>query len=126
MACKEGDNRIVINERYSVVFCPQLLGVVLMNVDNHIVKSELITRLANKYQLTDVEMAPMVTAIIKSMSKQLINHGRIEIRGFGSFSTRKRKERLGRNPKTGEKLMVAQKHVVHFKTGKALNQNINS
>ncbi|HAB78421.1 MAG TPA: integration host factor subunit beta, partial [Gammaproteobacteria bacterium] len=67
-----------------------------------ITKSMLIERIATRYPTLppkDVELA--VKAIFDRMSRQLVEGGRIELRGFGSFSLHKRKARVGRNPKTG-------------------------
>ena len=84
-------------------------------------KSELIDALASKQGhlvLKDVELA--VKAILEHMSKALSSGERIEIRGFGSFSLHYRPPRIGRNPKTGDTVSLASKHVPHFKPGKEL------
>jgi len=59
------------------------------------------------------------------MSQALASGDRIEIRGFGSFSLHFRPPRLGRNPKTGEAVALAGKHVPHFKPGKELRERVN-
>ncbi|RUM54335.1 MAG: integration host factor subunit beta [Methylococcus sp.] len=84
-------------------------------------KSELIDALASKQGhlvLKDVELA--VKAILEHMSQALSSGERIEIRGFGSFSLHYRPPRIGRNPKTGDTVSLASKHVPHFKPGKEL------
>jgi integration host factor subunit beta len=89
-------------------------------------KSELIDRIAQKQsQLSakDVELA--VKAILEYMSQTLESGGRIEIRGFGSFSLHYRVPRIGRNPKTGTPVDLAGKHVPHFKPGKELRDRVN-
>jgi integration host factor subunit beta len=89
-------------------------------------KSELIDRIAQKQsQLSakDVELA--VKAILEYMSQTLESGGRIEIRGFGSFSLHYRVPRIGRNPKTGTPVALAGKHVPHFKPGKELRDRVN-
>ena len=89
-------------------------------------KSELIERIAAKQQqLTakDVELA--VKGILETMSQMLSDGGRIEIRGFGSFSLHYRVPRIGRNPKTGEPVSLSGKHVPHFKPGKELRDRVN-
>lgn len=68
--------------------------------------------------LKDVELA--VKAILEHMSQALSSGERIEIRGFGSFSLHYRPPRIGRNPKTGDTVSLASKHVPHFKPGKEL------
>lgn len=90
-------------------------------------KSELIDQIVSKQtQLSakDVELA--VKAIISYMSEVLSEGGRIEIRGFGSFSLHYRAPRVGRNPKTGEPVELTGKYVPHFKPGKELRDRVNS
>lgn len=89
-------------------------------------KSELIERIASvQTQLSakDVELA--VKMILDHMATALAGGERIEIRGFGSFSLHYREARLGRNPKTGEKVELAGKFVPHFKPGKELRDRVN-
>jgi integration host factor subunit beta len=92
-----------------------------------VTKSELIEALAKKQPhlaLKDVELA--VKCIIEKMNQTLSSGQRIEIRGFGSFSLHKRPQRMGRNPKTGESVALAEKYVPHFKPGKELRDRVNS
>jgi len=89
-------------------------------------KSELIERIAEKQtqlSLKDIELT--VKAIISYMSETLAEGGRIEIRGFGSFSLHYRAPRIGRNPKTGEAVNLKGKHVPYFKAGKELRGRVN-
>ena len=89
-------------------------------------KSELIEAIAIKQtQLStkDVELA--VKTIIEHMSHSLSTGGRIEIRGFGSFSLHYREPRRGRNPKTGDAVELTGKHGPHFKPGKELRDRVN-
>ena len=89
-------------------------------------KSELIERIAQKQsQLVyrDVELA--VKAILEHMAECLAGGGRIEIRGFGSFSLHYRSGRVGRNPKTGAPVSLPAKYVPHFKPGKKLRERVN-
>ncbi|MDB4362853.1 integration host factor subunit beta [Pseudomonadales bacterium] len=89
-------------------------------------KSELIERIAmRQVQLStkDVELA--VKCVIDQMVDGLAAGDRIEIRGFGSFSLHYRAPRVGRNPKTGEKVNLAGKHVPHFKPGKEMRDRVN-
>jgi integration host factor subunit beta len=60
------------------------------------------------------------------MNQALSSGERIEIRGFGSFSLHKRPQRMGRNPKTGESVALAEKHVPHFKPGKELRDRVDA
>ena len=89
-------------------------------------KSELISQLAAKQpqlDYRDVELA--VKELLVQMSTALAAGERIEVRGFGSFSLRYRPPRIGRNPKTGASVAVADKHVPHFKPGKELRERVN-
>lgn len=89
-------------------------------------KSELIERIvAKQAQLSakDVELA--VKTILEQMSQTLASGDRIEIRGFGSFSLHYRAPRKGRNPKTGDSVELAGKHVPHFKPGKEMRERVN-
>jgi integration host factor subunit beta len=93
---------------------------------NTVTKSELIECIAARYgQLStkDVELA--IKAMIDSMARVLATGGRIEIRGFGSFSLHYRAPRTGRNPKTGDIVKLTGKYVPHFKPGKELRDRVN-
>jgi len=84
-------------------------------------RSELTARLSQHFkQLTTPDVEMVVKTILDGIGDQLANGGRVEIRGFGSFGVNKRPPRRGRNPKTGEQVMVPEKHVPHFKAGKKL------
>ena len=90
-------------------------------------KSELIEVLARKQpQLAyrDIELA--VKTILEYMSASLSSGERIEIRGFGSFSLHFRPARSGRNPKSGEPVLLPAKYVPHFKPGKELRERVNN
>jgi integration host factor subunit beta len=89
-------------------------------------KSELIEKIAavqSQLSAKDVELA--VKMILDHMTVALAEGERIEIRGFGSFSLHFRAARLGRNPKTGEKVDLSGKYVPHFKPGKELRERVN-
>ena len=90
-------------------------------------KSELIHKLSEQFStmsLREVEKA--VDIIFGEISSALAKGGRVELRGFGAFSVRYRERRLGRNPRTGEKVQVEGKHVPFFKAGKSLRERINT
>lgn len=90
-------------------------------------KSELIEALSARQQHlagNDVEMA--VKSMLEQMTHALSGGERIEIRGFGSFSINRRPPRVGRNPRSGEQVMVPEKLVPHFKPGKALREAVDS
>ncbi len=89
-------------------------------------KSELIEKIVavqTQLSVKDVELA--VKMILDHMAEALADGDRIEIRGFGSFSLHYRAPRLGRNPKTGEKVELSGKYVPHFKPGKELKDRVN-
>jgi len=89
-------------------------------------KSELMARLADRYpQLgaKDAELA--VNAILETMKAGLANGRRIELRGFGAFSINCRPPRVGRNPKSGERVPIPEKHVPHFKAGRELRERVD-
>lgn len=89
-------------------------------------KSELIELISRKQKhlpAKDIELA--VKHLLEIMSNALASGERIEIRGFGSFSLHYRPPRMGRNPKTGDAVALAGKHVPHFKPGKDLRDRVN-
>ena len=89
-------------------------------------KSELITRLAsNSTRLSIKNVEDAVRETLALMVDTLTKGNRIEIRGFGSFSLHYRVPRIGRNPKTGEKVQLSGKYVPHFKPGKELKDRVN-
>lgn len=90
-------------------------------------KSELVDQIAlrtNNLSLKQVESS--VKLLLDYMTDTLATGGRIEIRGFGSFSLHYREPRKGRNPKTGESVQLAGKYVPHFKPGKELREQVNA
>ena len=83
-------------------------------------KSELIARLAERYpQLVAKDADFTVKTLLDAMTDALISGQRIEIRGFGSFATNSRPPRIGRNPKSGETVVVPGKRVPHFRRVKS-------
>ncbi len=93
---------------------------------NTVTKSELIEGIAGRYEMLssrDVELA--IKTMIDAMANVLSTGGRIEIRGFGSFSLHYRSPRVGRNPKTGESVTLEGKYVPHFKPGKEMRDRVN-
>lgn len=89
-------------------------------------KSELIQRLAERnphlYQ-RDVER--IVSTVFDEIAAALSRGDRVELRGFGAFSVKRRGARTGRNPRTGESVQVGEKHIPFFKTGKELRERLN-
>ena len=90
-------------------------------------KKELIEIIANEQdQLPYKDIELSVKTIIESMIDSLTKGKRIEIRGFGSFSLRYRKSRMGRNPKSGESVNIDERYVPHFKPGKDLKEKVKT
>ena len=90
-------------------------------------KKELIEIIANEQdQLPYKDIELSVKTIIESMVASLRKGKRIEIRGFGSFSLRYRKSRIGRNPKSGESVNIDERYVPHFKPGKDLKERVKT
>lgn len=89
-------------------------------------KSDLITKLSIKCDNLPEKLVEEATKqIIDLMVDTLANDGRVEVRGFGSFSLHHRAPRLARNPKTGQKVEVKATAIPHFKPGKALREAVN-
>ncbi len=90
-------------------------------------RSELITELAARFpQLTAKDTEIAVKEILDALGSSLAHGQRVEIRGFGSFSLNYRPPRLGRNPKSGEKVSVPEKWVPHFKAGKEMREGVEA
>jgi integration host factor subunit beta len=90
------------------------------------IRSELILRLTEQYpSLTHENATRVVDAIFGEITDALACGDRVEVRGFGAFSTTERRARTGRNPRTGEAVEVEAKRAVRFKTGKGLRDLLN-
>jgi integration host factor subunit beta len=93
---------------------------------NAMTKSELINRLAERFpQLVTKDAEFAVKTILDAMAYAMVQGQRIEIRGFGSFALSLRPPRIGRNPKSGERVVVREKRVPHFKPGKELRERVD-
>jgi integration host factor subunit beta len=89
------------------------------------IKSELVQRLAEANpHLYQRDVEAIVTAIFDEIAAALTRGDRVELRGFGAFSVRRRQARVGRNPRTGDSVEVAEKHVPFFRTGKQLRDRL--
>jgi integration host factor subunit beta len=88
-------------------------------------KSDLIDALAGKEGLKDSEASEIVNMIFDGFTNALMEEGRIEIRGFGSFTVRHYGSYTGRNPKTGTHVKVGTKKLPFFKVGKGLKERVN-
>jgi len=89
-------------------------------------KSELIARLAERNpRLVARDADEAVNTMLEAMTEALAGGQRIEIRGFGSFALNYRPPRVGRNPKSGDRVQVPAKYVPHFKAGKELRERVD-
>lgn len=90
------------------------------------IRSELIQKIAEENpHLFQRDVERIVTTIFDEITGALVRGERVELRGFGAFSVKKRDGRTGRNPRTGEAVEVEEKHVPFFKTGKLLRDRLN-
>jgi integration host factor subunit beta len=90
------------------------------------IRSELVERLAQENpDLSARDIEAIVATFFDEISKRLAQDGRVELRGFGAFSTRARDARTGRNPRTGETVDVVAKRVPYFKPGKEMRARLN-
>ncbi len=88
-------------------------------------KSEFINMVADKTELTKKDTEKVLDAITESIGELLAQADKLQLVGFGTFETKVRAERTGRNPKTGETVMIAQATVPVFKPGKQLKERVN-
>ena len=90
------------------------------------IRSELIQKIAeDNPHLFQRDVERIVNTIFEEIIEAMARGDRVELRGFGAFSVKKRDARAGRNPRTGESVAVDQKHVPFFKTGKLLRDRLN-
>ena len=100
---------------------PRLTGDICM------IRSELLAALAkNNPDLRAEEVERVVDIFFEEIAQRLADGGRVELRGFGAFSTRERQARKGRNPRTGDAVDVPGKRVPYFKPGKEMRQRLNA
>ncbi|MBB3980648.1 integration host factor beta subunit [Sphingobium fontiphilum] len=93
----------------------------------NMIRSELIQTLAQENPgLTLMEVERIVDIFFKEIVDRLAAGGRVELRGFGAFTTRAREARTGRNPRTGEQVPVDAKRVPYFKPGKEMRERLNT
>ena len=91
------------------------------------IRSELLQSISNDNpDLRPEEVEQVVETFFEEISARLAEGGRVELRGFGTFSTRQRDARTGRNPRTGEAVDVPSKRVPYFKPGKEMRERLNS
>jgi integration host factor subunit beta len=91
------------------------------------IRSELLQALcSDNPDLRPEEVEQVVDIFFEEISARLAEGGRVELRGFGTFSTRKREARTGRNPRTGDAVDVPEKYVPYFKPGKEMRERLNN
>ncbi|MBD8907761.1 MULTISPECIES: HU family DNA-binding protein [Methylorubrum] len=91
------------------------------------IRSELVTRLAAQNpHLYEKDCEAVVSAVLARIEDALVAGDRVEIRGFGAFSTKDIRARQGRNPRTGESVLVAEKKAVQFRPGKGMRQRLKA
>ena len=91
------------------------------------IRSELLQALVDDNpDLRSEEIEQVVDIFFDEITQRLAEGGRVELRGFGTFSTRERDARVGRNPRTGESVEVPAKRVPYFKPGKEMRERLNA
>jgi integration host factor subunit beta len=91
------------------------------------IKSELVIKLTEQNpHLYQRDIEQIVNAILDTISDALAQGGRVELRGFGTFTVKKREARAGRNPRTGEAVVISERVVPAFRTGKEMRHRLNT
>ena len=88
-------------------------------------KAELVEKVANQINMTKKQTEDIVNTVFSSITDSLAEGNKVELRGFGSFRIRQRNARVGRNPKSGQKVDVPSKKVPFFKAGKELRELVD-
>ena len=93
----------------------------------NMIRSELLQKIADENpQLFQRDVERIVNSLFEEIINALADGDRVELRGFGAFSVKQRDARVGRNPRTGEAVHVAEKFTPYFKTGKQLREKLNT
>ena len=87
-------------------------------------KTELVEVVSSKAEVTKVEAQKVVTATLNAIIEGLVSDGKVILPGFGSFETRQRTARTGRNPRTGEKIKIKATKAPAFKPGKGMKDAV--
>jgi len=88
-------------------------------------KQDLVLQLANKAQITQKQADDIITTTLEAIMKNVSKGNKVTLVGFGTFQGRKRRERKGRNPKTGEEIQIPSCVVPKFSAGKQFKQSVN-
>ena len=89
-----------------------------------VTKKEIVKTISDKHQLTQLKTKEIVQTTFEAIIETLVEEHRIELRNFGVFEVKKRAARKARNPRTGERVDVAEKYVVTFKPGKEMEERV--
>ena len=88
-------------------------------------KQDLVLQLANKAELTQKKADELLSTTLEAIMKSLSKGDKVTLVGFGTFEARKRRERKGRNPKTGQEILIPASVVPKFSAGKQFKQSVN-
>lgn len=88
-------------------------------------KSELIQKVADELNLTKQSTSEVLDALLTNITQELTERKKVSLIGFGTFETRLRPERVGRNPQTGEEIKIASSCIPSFKAGKSFKEAVN-
>lgn len=89
------------------------------------IRSHLVSELSERLLMREKTCQDVISTIIDSIQTTLIEGNRLEIRGFGTFGLKYRAARTGRNPMSGEPVMVSQRYTVHFRPGKTMRETVD-
>jgi nucleoid DNA-binding protein len=89
-----------------------------------VTKKEIVKTISDQHQLTQLKTKEIVQSTFEAIIETLVTERRIELRNFGVFEVKKRAARKARNPRTGERVDVAEKYVVTFKPGKEMEEKV--
>ena len=124
--------RVLTKTRFAIDADPRFRALRRANVgafrvgDISVIKSELVQRMAARNpHLYQRDIENIIDAILGEITSALARGERVELRGFGAFSTKQRQARTGRNPRTGDKVPVTEKLAPFFKTGKEMRERLN-
>jgi len=103
-----------------------MISIAKQRAGGKMIRSELIQIIADQNpHLFQRDVERIVNTVFDEITNAMANGDRVELRGFGAFSVKKRDARVGRSPRTGESVSVNEKHVPFFKTGKLLRDRLN-
>jgi integration host factor alpha subunit len=103
-----------------------LNGSTELHLGARMTKANLIDKLAERTQHSKKDLEHLLEAVLTEIAHALEGGEKVDLRGFGNFQAAQKKERLGRNPKTGETMTIAAKRVAVFKPSKELSERVNA